>query len=146
MTHARGPQGSEMKQGTRDPRASRRGWGVFDLARLPGTQPPANCFRVLPVAGSREGRQSSAGVFCLSLWDIKEDFPGCSGAWKTEEASAPEHPDCLAISLLDANSGLETEEGSELNSSFLRARSRDSSIAPCGLSRLLLATPASRCD
>lgn len=73
-----------MKQGTRDPRVLARleslRLSATGSAQLPRTQPPANCSRVLLVAGSPEGRQPSAGVFRLSLRDIEEGFPGCSGA------------------------------------------------------------------
>lgn len=74
-----------VRDKTRDPGPARP-WPLLESLRLsatgsvqlPCTQPPANCFCVLLVAASREGRQPSAGVFRLSLWDIKEGFSGCS--------------------------------------------------------------------
>eukprot|EP00071_Canis_lupus_P052708 XP_538477.5 homeobox protein SIX3 [Canis lupus familiaris] len=69
--------------------------------------PKASCKllrRVLLGSGSREGRQPSAGRFRLSLWDVKESLSRLRRRLGAEEASAPEHPGSLALSVSDASS------------------------------------------
>lgn len=141
-----------MKRGTQDPRASLRAWRACVLAQQALRNFHARsllqtAWRVLLGSGSREGRQPSAGRFRLSLWDVKEGFPGCSGAWAQRSIGSGAS---RQLSPLVTGRELRGETGGagvrRSPTPVSPRQAREPPIAPCSLSRLFLVTGASLCD